>query len=118
VQNSKDPVEIKIPATASQLAGINRAQKAALRGVGNMSFGEPTKAREELCKALVRVLKTGTAAKKMATCQLLQHVLAAPQARALLYHQQVILPLVSVCVSGALLHFKQHHASRGDGTSF
>lgn len=106
VQKSKDPVDNKITATASELAGIKGAQRAALRGVGNMSFGEPTKAREELCKILARVLKTGTAARKMAACQLLQHVLAAPQARALLYNHQGIPGLVSVCATGARLHFK------------
>lgn len=91
----------KGPASPEEVVALRRAQQAALKGVANMSFGEPQKAREDLCKLLVKVLKSGAAAKKMAACQLLQHVLATPQARAMLHQQQVVPGLVAVCATGA-----------------
>jgi hypothetical protein len=91
-----------VPAfTAADVAAVKAAQAATVAGVANMAFGAPRAACDKLCKALLRALKGGSAAVKMAACQLLQRVTAVPAARTALYHQQVVPSLIAACATGA-----------------
>jgi hypothetical protein len=86
--------------SASALEQVKAAQGAAMRAIVQLSFGQPPECRGEVHKALLRALKTGTAARKVGAAQVLQHALAPLQASLELYELQVIPALVATCSTG------------------
>ena len=81
------------------------AQSAAVRAVTNMSYGDPVEACKEVSKALAKVLKAGSPAKKLAASQVVQHSLAHASGRSVLCGLQIIPSLVSLCATGT---FQRH----------
>ena len=70
-----------------------------------MSYGDPVEACKEVSKALAKVLKAGSPAKKLAASQVVQHSLAHASGRSVLCGLQIIPSLVSLCATGT---FQRH----------
>lgn len=80
------------------------AQAAAVRAITNMSYGEPVECQKEVFKALAKVLKAGSPAKKLAASQVVHHSLAHASGRSALCGLQIIPALVSLCATGTFQH--------------
>lgn len=93
------------PKDAAALPGGDRlavSQRMAVKAVVNMTFGEPEECQRVACQSLVKALKSGTPAKRLACAQVLQHTLAHQSGRVLLHGMQIIPALVALCSTGML----------------
>lgn len=91
------------PLETDTLPGGDRlavSQRAAVKAVVNMTFGDPIECQKEACKSLVKALKSGTPPKRLACAQVLQHTLAHQSGRVLLHGMQIIPGLVALCSTG------------------
>lgn len=76
------------------------SQKMAVGALVNMTYGEPAECQRVACQSLVKALKSGSPAKKLACAQVLQHTLAHQSGRVILHGMQVIPALVALCSTG------------------
>lgn len=100
---AQEPVQKQSPKGIIAPPGGDRlvtSQRMAVKAVVNMTFGEPADCQRTVCQSLVKALKSGTPAKRLACAQVLQHTLAHQSGRLLLHGMQIIPALIALCSTG------------------